>query len=375
MSKKASAVQVLVFLLFILVFFFLNICTKDITFSEQENRILQQEPSFTLSNLFSGKYSKDFETYLTDQFAFRDSWITIKAKIALIMGFKENNGYFLTDNDTIIESFSAPNYEDLDFSLEALDSLNTNVDIPVFFALIPSSCEIWQDRLPNGAPVSSQRDIINYCYKFSKTNSLLTIDLYDELNQHHAEPIYYRTDHHWTTLGAYYGYSSIANAMGFAPIPLESFSERIVTDSFYGTAYSGSGFTWVEPDTISTFVDPGNTIIQNYSNGEPSVTTMYDDTSLLKKDKYSYFYGGNTPLLTIETEQKAAPSLLVLRDSYFDSLSPFLINHFSKIHIIDLRYYRTSLKEYIAANNIDNILVCYNVKNFCEDGNIFLAAY
>ena len=102
---------------------------------------------------------------------------------------------------------------------------------------------------------------------------------------------------------------------------------------------------------------------------------MYVETFLAAKDKYKFFYGGNTPLLTVRTQHTDAPSLLILRDSYTDAMSPFLTAHFSEIHIMDLRYYKTSLRAYLEEHEIDNILVCYNVKNFSEDGNIFLMQY
>ncbi len=82
--------------------------------------------------------------------------------------------------------------------------------------------------------------------------------------------------------------------------------------------------------------------------------------------------GGNTPLQVIETGADDAPSLLILRDSYADSLIPFLLDDFSQIHLMDLRYYRAGLSEYLKNNHIDEILVIYSVSNFCTDSNIFL---
>jgi hypothetical protein len=101
---------------------------------------------------------------------------------------------------------------------------------------------------------------------------------------------------------------------------------------------------------------------------------LYDESFLDKKDKYSMFMGGNTPLLEIDTGKSGAPSLLVIRDSYMDSLTPFLLDNFSKISILDLRYYKQSLASYISENSPDMVLVCYSVYNFMTDTNIFLAA-
>ena len=372
MSQKAKWVQALLFLLFIGAFFLLFLILPKRDFSEQENRMLQTAPKFSFSSLFSGKFTSNFESYVTDQFAFRDAWTTLKARSELASGKKENKGIFLCGNETLIEPYTAPKQSDLDFSLDAVNALTDNASVPVYFALIPSASDIWADKLPDGAPNDSQRETIDHSYSYVRAQ---TADVYGALETHAGEPVFYRTDHHWTSLGAYYGYAAIAEAMGMTPVPLSDYTEQVVSRGFYGTAYSASGFSWVAPDSISAYVPDSGMKVTNYPLGAPEEGAMYVETFLEAKDKYKFFYGGNTPLLTIETEHTDAPSLLILRDSYTDAMSPFLTAHFSKIHILDLRYYKTSLREYIEANEIDNILICYNVKNFSEDGNIFLMQY
>ncbi len=372
MNKTAKWIQAILFLAFIAAFFLLNLLLPDRTFSEQENRYLQTLPGFTLSSLFSGKFTAAFETYLTDQFAFRDDWIALKARAELASGKRENNGIYLCRGETLIEPYTAPDPSDLDFSLEAINALADSSGIPVCFALIPSASEIWKRELPSGAPNDSQAEVIEHAYSFVRTD---TADVLGAMEAHADEPIFYRTDHHWTTLGAYYGYTAIAEAMGLRPVPLSAYTESVVSRDFYGTAYSSSGFSWVRPDSISSYVPQDGVSVTNYPEGTAVDGEMYARSFLNTKDKYKYFFGGNTPLLTIRTQHQDAPSLLILRDSYTDAMSPFLTAHFSEIHILDLRYFKTSLRAYIDSHGIDSILVCYNVKNFSEDGNIFLMQY
>ena len=372
MKKNAHLAEALVFLVFIGLFFVLNLALPDKDFSQQENRMLQTAPKFTFSSLFEGKFTAAFEDYVTDQFALRDRWTALKARSELTSGKVENNGVYLCENETLIEPYTAPKKGDLDFSLDAVNTLTETAGVPVYFALIPSPCEIWADKLPAGAPNDSQKETIDFAYRYVNAN---TVDMYSALTAHASEPIYYRTDHHWTTLGAYYGYTALAEAMGFSPVPLADYTPTVVTDSFYGTSFSSSGFSWVAPDSITSYVNQGDAVITNYPKGEPVNASLYDESRLAVKDKYSYFYGGNTPMLTIETENIDAPSLLILRDSYMDSLSPYLMAHFSEIHILDLRYYKTSIRSYIEEHGIDNVLVCYSVKNFATDSNLFLMAY
>ena len=371
MSKKALWIEAIVFLAFIFAFFILNTALPDREFSEQENRSLQQRPAFSFDELFSGQYTKDFEAYTTDQFTLRDEWITLKAASELALGKRQNNGMFLCDGGTIIEPYEAPEDGKLEANMEALNKLVANTDADVYFALIPGKSDIWAHMLPQNAPRDSEKAAIDYCYSLSDA---VNVDIYGKLEEHSGEYIYYRTDHHWTTLGAYYGFSALAESMGLDCPDISEYGWReTVSEEFYGTSWSSSGFSWVEPDSMEIFVtEPEGLEITNYPQGSPVEGQLYDWSRLEVKDKYSFFYGGNTPLLEIETGVEGAPSLLILRDSYMDSLSPFLLESYSRIHILDLRYYRASLSDYIAENGFDDVLVCYSIDNFSTDSNIFL---
>ena len=371
MSKKALWIEAIVFLAFIFAFFILNTALPDREFSEQENRSLQQRPAFSFDELFSGQYTKDFEAYTTDQFTLRDEWITLKAASELALGKRQNNGMFLCDGGTIIEPYEAPEDGKLEANMEALNKLVANTDADVYFALIPGKSDIWAHMLPQNAPRDSEKAAIDYCYSLSDA---VNVDIYGKLEEHSSEYIYYRTDHHWTTLGAYYGFSALAESMGLDCPDISEYGGReTVSEEFYGTSWSSSGFSWVEPDSMEIFVtEPDGLEITNYPQGSPVEGQLYDWSRLEVKDKYSFFYGGNTPLLEIETGVEGAPSLLILRDSYMDSLSPFLLEGYSRIHILDLRYYRASLSDYIAQNGFDDVLVCYSIDNFSTDSNIFL---
>lgn len=371
MSKKALWIEAIVFLAFIFAFFILNTALPDREFSEQENRSLQQRPAFSFDELFSGQYTKDFEAYTTDQFTLRDEWITLKAASELALGKRQNNGMFLCDGGTIIEPYEAPEDDKLEANMEALNKLVANTDADVYFALIPGKSDIWAHMLPQNAPRDSEKAAIDYCYSLSDA---VNVDIYGKLEEHSGEYIYYRTDHHWTTLGAYYGFSALAESMGLDCPDISEYGGReTVSEEFYGTSWSSSGFSWVEPDSMEIFVtEPEGLEITNYPQGSPVEGQLYDWSRLEVKDKYSFFYGGNTPLLEIETGVEGAPSLLILRDSYMDSLSPFLLASYSRIHILDLRYYRASLSDYIAQNGFDDVLVCYSIDNFSTDSNIFL---
>ncbi len=371
MNKKALWAEALIFLAFIGAFFILNLVLPDRQFSEQENRYLQMRPEFSFKSLFSGDYTSKFETYTTDQFTFRDEWITLKAASELALGKQENNDVHLCENGTLIEGFKRPENSVLDSNMSALNTLVGNTDAKVYFALIPDKSDLYASLLPKNAPNDSEKEVIDYCYGQSNATN---VDMYSALSAHKDEYIFYRTDHHWTSLGAYYGLSALAESMGLPCPALDSYTDRhVVSEKFYGTTWSSSGFSWVDPDTMETFVNaPEGLKVTSYPQGSPVEGKLYDFSFLEKKDKYSMFMGGNCPMHVIETGNEDKPSLLILRDSYTDSLIPFLLDDFSEIHVLDLRYYRASLKAYIEQNDFDNVLVCYSVSNFCSDSNIFL---
>ena len=370
MSKKACFAVSAVFLLFIAFFFVLNLITPDIEFSERENRYLETRPKFSFSALFSGNYIKDYESYATDQFPYRDTWITLKAALELAAGKAENNGVILCENDTLIEPFQAPDAATLEKNATAVNALEKNAGVPVYFALIPGKSDIYAELLPANTPNDSQFSFIESAYELANAQ---TIDMYAALDGHRDEYVYYRTDHHWTTLGAYYGYAALCEAMGFEPTPLSDFTPETVSDAFYGTTYSSSGFSWVAPDSMALYVkDPGTLTIENYADGTAAEGVLYDYSYLDKKDKYATFFGGNTPLLQINTGREDGERLLILRDSYADSMAPFLLSDFSEIHMIDLRYYKASILDYIEEQKIDRVVVMYSVSNFSTDPNVFL---
>ena len=371
--NKAEKIAVLaVFIAFLAVFFVLMPAMPDVEFSQQENRYLQTLPEFSFEALAAGDFTADFEEYTTDQFPFRDNWTALKARAELALGKKENNGVYYCDGGVLITDFDAPSQQDVDQNIDYLNTLVDNVDVPVYFGLIPGAGEVQSSLLPENAPIGSQQAVIDWAYGRSRA---INIDVQSALGAHKDEYIFYRTDHHWTSLGAFYGYQALCEAMGLPAPSLSDYERETVSDSFYGTTWSSSGFAWVPPDTMETFVpDDGSVTVTDYGKNPPAEGPLYDTSFLEVKDKYSMFLGGNSSLRSIETGHDG-PKLLVVRDSYSDSLAPFLLENFSRIDLVDLRYYKSSLAAYAAENDFDSILVLYSVSNFSTDRNLFLLEF
>ena len=372
MSKRYALFLTLLFALFLGSLSVASALTPDKTFSELENRSLAQRPALTLKSLRSGEFMSDYESYVTDQFAVRDSWIAAKAYLEKAVGKQENNGVYFCDDATLISRFDAPDEKRLTNNINYVNQFAEKSPVPVTFGLIPTQASIWAHKLPQGAPNYDQSLVMSQA---AQSTTARFVDLTSVLSQHKDEPIFYRTDHHWTSLGAYYGYVALSEVLGYTPVPLETYTRTTVSTEFYGTVFSSSGVRWVKPDEIDIYVpEEGVTVTSHtYDNkGNPieEPRQLYDESYLSKKDKYSMFLGGQQPLGVVKTGNTDKPKLLLIRDSYSDSLVPFLTPHFSEIHLMDFRYCKLSPSQYIADNGIDQALVLYSVPNFCSDGNL-----
>ena len=339
-------------------------------FSELENRFLSKAPELSLEALKDGSFMEDAEDFTADHIVGRDFWVSMKSWCERFTGKQENNGVYFGKGGELINRIDTPKPQQLDKGVNALNALTEKSPVPVHFGLIPSAATIWKDRLPEGAPTANELSIIGQLY--GKTQAQ-TVDMAAALAAHSAEDLYYRTDHHWTSLGAFYGANAIFESMGMAPLNLADYTKTTVTEDFNGTIFSSSSVRWVQPDTIDTYVSGEGVSVTSYFTGKPVEGALYNPEKLEKKDKYTFFLGGNQPLCVVKA-QNDGPRVLVIRDSYSDTLTPFLTERFSEIHLFDLRYNVSSIQKYITENNIDQVLVLYSFNNFATDPNLGLLA-
>ena len=343
--------------------------------SDVENRTLAQFPEFSWEDLKDGSFTKGVEEYFADQFPLRDQWTGLKARAEQVLGKREFNGVYLC-GDALIAKVEPPKDGLEEKNLSYVSRLAESAEVPVYLGLIPSAAEIWRDRLPRGAESWDQAAFIA---RAAELEGVEPIDFLTALRDHAGERtwegIFYRTDHHWTTLGAYYGHAALMEALGRGGEVPEPETVRArdlpVSNGFQGTLYSQSGIHWLEPDSIEFWVEESGLTVTSWRDGTPKEAGLYDYDYLGKKDKYSAFLGGNQPLCVVKNPEGKG-KLLVIRDSYADSLAPFLALHFEEVHLLDPRYYRYSAAKYAEDNGLDAIAVVYSVPNFITDRNLVL---
>ncbi len=350
-----------------------NLATPEKAFSENENRFLAELPQYTNEKLINGEYMNELDEYINDQFVFRDNWIGLKTMAERAMlKFDINSVYFTKDNyliekhnkSDVSKEQAGKNKEYLlEFVKKYVEKLGED---RVNVMLVPTASAILKDKLPPFATGYDQDAYLNEVIEALPEGTF--IDVRNIFNQHKDEYIYYRTDHHWTTLGAYYAYEQWAKDAGFTPLSQDQFNITLGSDQFYGTLHSKVNVK-VEPDKIYLYEIKEDMNYELLYNLTDQTDTLYDLSKLEGKDKYSVYMGGNNALVDIKTNNKNGRRLLVIKDSYAHSFVPFAVNHYEETFMIDFRYFNAGLEEFAKENKITDVLVLYNTMNFVKDKN------
>ena len=353
-----------------------SIILPDTGFSEKENRILASRPALKLDQIISGGYEKQFETYENDQFPLRDMWITLKATTDRLMGKVEENGVYLGKNGYLMEGFNAPPQTQYDATVNAMTAFaQKHSDLKQYALIAPNSVNILKSKLPAFAPADDQNPWIDNLKDSLTSAGVAFIDIRDTFTDHKTEDLYYHTDHHWTTLGAYYAYLQAAAVMGI-DTSSDSYDKAPVSQTFKGTLSAKSGFRSGETDELDVFLPNGdNTLssVVNYVDEQKKSASFYDTSKLNTRDKYALFFGGNHAQIKISTPTESNNTLLVLKDSYANSFVPFLAQHYRKIIMIDPRYYYGDLEQLLQVENVQEVLYLYNANTFFADTSLELA--
>lgn len=350
-----------------------SVLLPDKKFSDKENRNLAQRPAFSFTALKSGEYTSDMNTYIADQFPLRNMWIKLRARCEMTLGHYFINGVYRGDDDFLFEDITVQDSKGLAGRLSALNNFAETVNtVPSYMMVVPTSASVMSDCLPENTPIADQNAYLDYLYSGLSTK-IHKIDVRETFKQKYSEgeQLYYRTDHHWTTDGAYEAFKYASQELGFDPSKAK-FKEYPVTDKFSGTLESKSGFN-VKDDIINVFVPQDESdvtyLVENVSSSKKSAS-VFDPDKLETSDKYAVFFGGNYPLLHITTMAGTGKKLLVFKDSYANSFVPFLIPYYSEIFMVDPRYYTDDVYSLISENGIDQILFLYNANTFAEDSSI-----
>lgn len=371
-SRKLWMARMFLILLFLICL--LNIVWPSREFSEKENRMLEQKPELTLSGIESGRFMEQYESYQSDQIAGRDLWVQLKTRVDLLMGKRESNGVYKGKSKYLMEDIKTPNQEQMEHNLASMCSFQEAYpDIPMYMMLVPNAANVLSDKLPSFAVTRDQDKDFAEIQKALKGH-LTWVDVSSAMEDHKSENIYYHTDHHWTSLGAKYGYEALAEALQLDTSKEVELKPYAVSDSFNGTLSATSGYETGYEEPMYVYLPKeegtGPEVVVSYVEEQEKKATLYDTSKLKEKDKYAMFLGGNSGLIDIRTTADSTDRLLIVKDSYANSLVPFLTPYYREIFMVDPRYYYGDIHEIMENNKITSVLFLYNGNTFVEDNSI-----
>ena len=373
-KRKARIANLIgkIFILLLFLVMIINVIVPDREKSELENRSLESRPRFNLTTILSGDFMEQWEQYLSDQFVGRDTWRSLKVGLDRLGGARMENDIYIGKGGQLMENIEVPDEEQLEANLTAIkDFSDTYENIPVTMMLVPDAACILSDSLPAFARVEDQRQMFSMAER-ELGDSVNWIDTVSILNNHKSEKLYYKTDHHWTTQGAFYVFQDAAKTLGIEGDVSDDFVSYTVTDSFNGVLAASSGVGLDEKEQIDIYAptEGDDDVVVNYVDEGRKTTSLYDSSKLETRDKYGVFLGGNTSVIDIRTVSTSQKRLLVVKDSFADCFIPFLAPYYREIVVVDPRYYSGTMNDIMDTYRITDALILYSGNTFFTDNNI-----
>ena len=411
MNKKSKIefLNIFIFLSLIYIFTIFNfLAPNNKTISDAENRTLAQKPVYSFDTLLSGKYFRGFEDFFTDHFFNRENLAQISKKITSLKGIKREEEVFLVDfegqnvggietnesgekpkdtnaeastkgnllilNDTVMELYKF-NREKAKLYANMINTVSRKLgeDVKVYSLLAPIQIEFLTNEKYKDLSDSQLNAIKFVNDNFS--DNIISVDAYTPIKEHIDEYVYYRTDHHWTALGAYYGYMGFADSAGLETVSLDSYKSNEAGDYLgYISSVNPSETVNNNPDNVVYYIPPVKTDMKVfYYDKETGEKNFYNGDVINKKyvfldQKYGIFLGGDFALGIIKTNAETDKEIMVIKDSYGNALVPFLTPHYSEIYVVDPRHYKESIVNLVNENEIGEVLLLNYILTTNFDG-------
>lgn len=376
MKKLSFLLPVIVFVCILFGLSAKGIVSEDKTYSAAEKRELQTMPKLSAKAIKKGTFQQKYETYLSDQFPGRDMWVQVQTDTARLMGKSISNGVYFGEDDYLLEYHTDAEFETKQErkNIKALAKLVKNIadDYSVHAMLVPTKTWTLQQKLPFCAPTYDEQKMYDSLNEqLGNLADSVVVPVQETLLSHRDEEIYYRTDHHWTTLGAWYGYQSFLKAAGMDGSLAEKKREFVtVSDDFLGSTYAKVNQA-SKKDVIEAY-EPKTDLDVVYNMGETDLTTFFDSSYLKSSDEYSYFTGGNQAIIEITGGEANGKMLLVIKDSFANCMVPFLAEDYEKVIVVDLRQLNVGCQAILDSFRPTDVLILYNTAQFAQDSEFAL---
>ncbi|MBS5664523.1 MAG: hypothetical protein KHW89_03665 [Roseburia sp.] len=346
-------------------------------YSDNENRYLTQFPKLVPEDVMTGEVQQELTDAFNDQFPGRD-WLTaLSTTVKKGIGMKDVGGVYLGKDHYYFEKIMNQNISRTDYfqNLRFVNRLaSLSKDAEVTALLVPLPGQILKDKLPEHASLYDA----DAMYKTAKETlqNVKLVDIRKDMKEARKQQkgagvqtsgetqVYYRTDHHWTQYGAYVGYKAYTESVGRKAASYKSFDIKEFSDAFYGTLYSKALDSDAVPDTIEL---PEKLPEAEITCDGKEIDAVYDTAKKNEKDKYAVYFGGNYGEVDIRMKNPDNDrTLVIFKDSFANSMVPFLMKDYAQIRMIDLRYFKRSVSNYMEENPADEVLVLYEMSSFAQ---------
>jgi len=368
MEKIRNILCPLVFCLFLLILSGLLLFWPDRAYSEVEKQYLAQSPDLSVEAVLDGTYQQDLEDWVEAQFPGRELFVGINAYWQLLQGRNVQQGIYYAEDGYLINDPETLNMENFERNLGIINGFAERIGVPTDMILVPSTGSMLTDKLPLGHGDYADDSL------FQTAQTRLTQVDFADLRPALAaqtEQVFYRTDHHLTAAGNYALYAAWREQQGKAVTPRADFQVETI-DGFCGTTWSGSGYWLTEPDTVELW-DSGAAVTVTITDAgeEPVISdSLFFREHLEELDMYPVYLDGNHTLVEIENPRAPEGTILLIKDSYAHCFAPFLADHYQKVILVDLRFYRLPVSALIEEMGVDEVLFLYGANTLLTDTNL-----
>ena len=348
------------------------IFTRDKEYSYREDRALARLEKPTMQGFLKGELPDKTETYLKDQFVGRDYLTRARVVLLKFLGQDAWDGIYQGKNHYLLQEYRKADEARLSETAEAVNAFaNRHASLPMRFLAAPTSAEILADKLPAAALVDSQIEDIRDLYGRFEEGRIQAVDVSKTLRNHSEEEIYYRTDSHWTTVGAYYAYREFAQEIGLNTAD-DKYEAMPVSNDFQGNLASRSGFEQDTYEQIKVYFNSHSEfdVSVTYADTGERSPSMYQAAALEHKEQYDTFLRGKHSLVAIDSTANSTETLLVMKDDYANCFIPFLTSHYQRIIVVDPALYTGDVDELIREEKITDVLFLYSAQTLAEDTSL-----
>ena len=370
-SKKEQIITIALFCGFLAAMLLAYLLLPKSSFSDREKRYLAEAPELSWESLLSGEFGADVETYMADHIPGRSFFVGLNAAYDLISGRQVTKDVRLLPGGRLVEAPVQWDEARIQKNLSAISAFAEALAQPVDLMIVPSAGWAAQENPVTGLDLFCQEEytddvIISKIYELAQ-DSVRGFDACQVLSGH--GDCYYSTDHHWTSLGAYRVYAAYMESLGRSFPQAEDFTIETV-EGFYGSNYTRGGLWSIPSEPLELWHSGSALTVTNGETPEPHQGVFYRER-LAEQDKYTVYLDGNHSLVRIENPALAgAGKILVIRDSYMNSMGIFLAESYETVVLVDLRYYKNPISQLCQQEDFDTILICYSIGNFMTDTNL-----